>query len=65
MAAGEYEFGTSTIEIITVISGTLTVKLPESTDWQNYSTGETFEVAAGKKFAVKVPEETAYLCTYK
>ncbi len=28
MAPGEYEFGTSTVEIMTVVSGALTVKLP-------------------------------------
>ena len=65
MAAGEYEFGTSTIEIMTVISGILTVKLPDSTEWQDYTSGKSFEVAANKKFALKVPEETAYFCTYK
>ena len=28
MAAGEYEFGTNTIEIMTVISGQLTIQQP-------------------------------------
>ncbi len=65
MAIGEYEFGTSTIEIMTVISGTLTVKLPGSNEWRIYKNGESFEVAANEKFALKVEEETAYLCIYK
>ena len=32
MAAGEYEFGTTTIEIMTVISGELSVMLPGETE---------------------------------
>ena len=34
MAAGEYEFGTATIEIITVISGTLSILQPGETEWK-------------------------------
>lgn len=30
MAAGNYEFGTSTKEVMTVISGQLKIKLPDS-----------------------------------
>ena len=65
MAVGEYEFGTSQLETITVVSGALTVKLPGSSAWQTYSTGEQFTVAANEKFQLKVTEETAYLCTYE
>ena len=32
MAAGEYEFGTSTVEIMTVISGALTIQQPGETE---------------------------------
>ncbi len=65
MAPGEYEFGTSTVEIMTVISGRLTVKLPESEAWKDYDAGDTFTVAAGRKFHLKVASDTAYLCLYK
>ena len=34
MAPGEYEFGTAQREIMHVVSGALTVKLPESSDWE-------------------------------
>ena len=34
MAAGEYTFGTSTIEIMTVISGEMDVKLPGETEYK-------------------------------
>ena len=65
MAVGEYEFGTSQLETMTVVSGALTVKLPGSSAWQTYSAGEQFIVAANEKFQLKVAEETAYLCTYE
>ena len=42
IAPGEYEFGTSQKEVMTVVSGTLTVLLPEAAQWQNYNAGEHF-----------------------
>lgn len=64
MEVGEYEFGTSEFETMTVISGALTVKLQNSNDWQTFEAGQTFTVDANQKFGVKVDVETAYLCTY-
>ena len=32
MAVGEYEFGTDTIEIMTVVSGSMDIKLPHSNE---------------------------------
>lgn len=65
MAKGDYEFGTSQKETVTVVSGLLTVKLPGSDEWHDYSAGKSFVVAANEKFQLKVDEETAYLCTYE
>jgi uncharacterized protein YaiE (UPF0345 family) len=65
MAKGEYEFGTSTKEIMTVISGTLTVQLPGADAWKDIRKGETFTVGPNKKFRLKVDEETSYLCLYR
>ena len=64
MAPGEYEFGTSQREVMTVISGALTVKLPGASDWQIFASGSSFEVAANVKFQLQVQHDTAYLCTY-
>jgi len=64
MAPGEYEFGTSQREVMTVISGALTVKLPGAADWQTFRAGSHFEVAANQKFQLQVAVDTAYLCTY-
>jgi uncharacterized protein YaiE (UPF0345 family) len=65
MAPGEYEFGTSQKETVTVVSGALTVKLPGAADWQTFNEGDTFIVEADRKFQLKVKIDTAYLCTYE
>jgi len=65
MAVGEYEFSTSQHEVMSVVSGALTVLLPGSTEWQTFSSGEKFEIAANQSFQLKVAVETAYFCTYE
>lgn len=65
MAQGEYEFGTSQREYMTVVSGSLTVKLPGATDWVTFKAGETFIVEANQKFGVKADVESSYLCLYE
>ncbi len=65
IAKGEYEFGTATVEYMTVITGKMDVMLPGSTSWKAYEKGETYMIEKDKKFKVKVTEDTAYLCVYK
>lgn len=65
MAPGEYEFGTSQKETMTVVSGALTVRLPDTDEWQTFGAGEEFVVESNVKFQVKVAVDTAYLCTYE
>ena len=65
MEAGEYEFGTSQVEFMTVITGSLTVLLPDRTEWKEYGPNETFQVEANKKFQLKVNADSSYLCVYK
>lgn len=65
MAKGEYEFGTSTREYMTVTSGKMTVLLPDETEWKVFNQNETFIVEANKKFKVKMESDTAYLCVYE
>ena len=64
MAPGNYEFGTSEKETMTVVSGSLTVKLPGSDSWTRYDAGTSFVVDAQRKFQLQVAIDTAYLCTY-
>lgn len=65
MDIGDYEFGTSTVEYMTVISGLLAVLLPGESAWKDYPAGETFIVPANAKFKLQVKEQTAYLCRYE
>lgn len=65
MAVGEYEFGTSSPEIMHVVSGALTVRLPGRDDWETFAAGTQFTVPADSKFGVRVEVETAYLCVYR
>jgi uncharacterized protein YaiE (UPF0345 family) len=64
MAPGEYEFGTSEFETMTVVNGALTVLLPEQQEWKTFTTSEVFTIEANKKFKVKTTVDTAYLCIY-
>lgn len=65
MAAGDYEFGTSSIEHMTLISGEMSVKLPNDDNWRDITINETFIVEANASFLVKIGCDTAYLCIYK
>ena len=65
MAAGEYVFGTSTIEHMTVVSGSMQVQQPGETEWKTYQPFDTFIVAKDVKFKVKMSGDTAYRCLYK
>lgn len=65
MEAGEYEFGTSQKEVMTVVSGHLDVLLPGETEWQGFDAGSSFTVEANQSFKVKADLDTAYLCTYE
>lgn len=65
MEEGEYEFGTSTIEHMTITSGVLQVMMPEESSWSFYHRGETFVVAKDIRFKVKAMEQVAYYCRYE
>lgn len=65
MAAGDYEFDTSTVEYMTVTSGQMEVQLPGESVWNTYKPHETFIVGKNVKFKVKVQGDTSYVCLYK
>ena len=65
MEAGEYEFGTSTVEIMTITGGTLEVMLPGEQQWKAYPKGGIFEVEKNIKFKVKASAPVSYHCLYK
>ena len=64
MEPGEYEFGTSTHELMTVIQGELIVQLPNSSEFKSFKAGEAFEVDANNSFTVKTTVFSSYLCQY-
>jgi uncharacterized protein YaiE (UPF0345 family) len=65
MAPGEYEFGTSTVEYMTVVYGRMTVLLPGETEWEQFEPFDTFMVEKDAKFKLKIEQDTAYVCLYK
>lgn len=65
IAPGEYEFGTSTKEIMTVTAGTLEAQLPGSTIWQSFAAGTSFVIEKDKRFKVRAKADAAYLCLYR
>ncbi len=64
MLPGEYEFGTAEKELMEIMSGDLDVMLPDATDWQTFTGGQSFEVPPESKFQLKVQTITDYCCSY-
>lgn len=64
MQPGEYEFGTGAPEVMEILSGRLTVKLPGSDAWAEVKGGESFDVPGNSKFTMKVTELTDYCCSF-
>jgi len=64
MMPGEYEFGTDAAEIMEILAGELTVLLPGAADWQTFTGGDSFRVAANSRFKLKVAKLTDYCCSY-
>ena len=62
---GEYEFGTSSHETMTVIEGSLEALLPGADKWQIFTNGQSFEIEANTSFKVKTDVQSSYLCTYR
>jgi uncharacterized protein YaiE (UPF0345 family) len=64
IAPGSHHFGTDAAERMTVVSGTLRVKL-DGSDWLVYPAGTAFEIAAKSGFDVEaVGGPAAYLCEF-
>lgn len=64
MAEGEYTFGTTQPEEMTVVSGSLKVLQPGDTEWKLYQPGERFNIAGHSEFHLQIAEPSAYLCRY-
>jgi len=65
MQAGDYEFGTEAAELMEMLGGEMDVKLAGADEWLTYKEGESFNVPANSKFALKVKSAGAdYCCSY-
>jgi len=64
MMPGEYEFGTEDKEIMEILGGAMDVLLPNNSNWQTISEGQSFEVPSNSKFKLVVKEVTDYCCSY-
>ena len=64
MLPGEYEFNTSSKEIMDIISGNLSYQLSGQSEWTNISSSMSFNVLKGTSFKVKVLDIVNYCCSY-
>jgi uncharacterized protein YaiE (UPF0345 family) len=64
MLPGEYKFNTDAREIMEVLGGEITVRLPDSDAWQTFRTGESFTVPARSSFELKIDNVADYCCSY-
>ncbi len=65
MLPGAYDFSTTSVEVMTVIDGELTVRLPGTERDRTFRSGQSFEVGAGQRFYLAVRVPTAYHCLYR
>jgi len=64
MLPGEYQFSTGKREIMEILSGTVEILLPGSSEWQTVKGGQSFDVGANAAFGIKVLSVTDYCCSY-
>ena len=65
IAPGEYEFDTSSRELMMVVSGQLEALLPGEDSWRMFEEGASFEIASGQSFRVRTQAPAAYRCLYR
>jgi len=61
---GEYHFDTAAPERMTVVAGTLDVRLREADGWTTHPTGSVFTIAGDSGFDVTATSPSAYLCEF-
>lgn len=61
---GDYEFGTATIEIMTVVCGEIDAMLPGESAFKTYNPFESFRIEKGEKFKMRVAAPCSYRCQY-
>jgi purine/pyrimidine-nucleoside phosphorylase len=62
--SGQYTFSTDSEEHLSIIAGSMKVKLPGSS-WRQVSPNDTFVVPPQASFDIDAPADVAYICYYK
>ncbi|MFZ5809804.1 MAG: pyrimidine/purine nucleoside phosphorylase [Chloroflexota bacterium] len=64
MLPGDYAFNTGSREVMEILQGEMEVLLPQQSEWQTFSTGQSFEVPANSSFKLKLKVPVDYCCSY-
>lgn len=64
MEKGEYEFSTTTKEVMVVTTGRLKVKFPGKEKFKTFTKNKSFTVYKDTKFQVIAEVESSYICYY-
>jgi len=64
MMAGEYTFDTAVAEIMAVTAGEMNVLLPGASEWQVFTAGQSYQIAANSQFSLKISAVCDYVCSY-
>jgi len=64
MQPGKYQFNTDKKEIMEILMGEVDVLLPDETEWQQFTAGDTFEVKANASFQITALSLTDYCCSF-
>ena len=64
MLVGEYEFNTSSRELMEIITGKLNLKLKDDYEWKLISNGMDFNIPKNSSFKLEVLELVNYTCSY-
>jgi hypothetical protein len=62
---GTFTFSTANEERMTLLTGTMKVKLPGAAEWKTLTAGEGFIVPPRMSFDVDAPADVAYICRYR
>lgn len=65
MAPGEYHIDPTTADQMRIVTGEMLVKFDGKPDFKRFAPGEKFTIPKNKKFYIKVPVETAYICLHQ
>ena len=60
----DYEFGTGDAEIMDIIDGVCQVRLPDTSEYVEIKSGESFNLPGNSKFGFRCYVPVQYVCSY-